>query len=224
MTLELVQGSPDWHAARIGKATASRIADVVAELKNGKGWRAERRNYLAELVIERLTQRPYPHYQTGAMLRGIELEPEARERYEWETGYVVRQVGFVPHPTIADAGASHDGLIDDPIDGLGCIEIKCPELATHLKVLTEDYIDDQYIKQIAWQHACLPDRQWTDFVSFNPDFPSHLQIKIIRVPRDIFLVNFLEREVPIFLAEVAEATEKARVARWMVNMPMSEAA
>lgn len=51
---EMIQGSPEWLDARAGKATASRIADILAVKKDGKPT-AERERYLMELVGERLT-------------------------------------------------------------------------------------------------------------------------------------------------------------------------
>lgn len=50
---EIIQGSPEWFAARLGRVTASRVADVIAKTKTGYG--ASRKNYHAELVLERLT-------------------------------------------------------------------------------------------------------------------------------------------------------------------------
>ena len=50
----MIQGSDEWKAARCGKVTASRVADVVAKTKSG--WAASRANYMAELIAERLTQ------------------------------------------------------------------------------------------------------------------------------------------------------------------------
>jgi hypothetical protein len=51
--IDCAQGSPEWFAARAGRVTASRIADLMAKTKTG--WGACRANYLAELVAERLT-------------------------------------------------------------------------------------------------------------------------------------------------------------------------
>ena len=47
------QRSDEWFEARIGKVTASRVADVLAKTKTG--YSATRDNYMAQLVCERLT-------------------------------------------------------------------------------------------------------------------------------------------------------------------------
>jgi hypothetical protein len=126
---ETLQGTPEWHLARLGKVTASRVADVVARTKNGYG--ASRANYMAELIAERLTGTPAPDYVSAAMQWGLDREPEARIAYELFYGYEVAPVGFIDHPSIAMCGASPDGLIGD--DGL--VEFKCPNTATHIDAL-----------------------------------------------------------------------------------------
>jgi len=45
-------------------------------------------------------------------------------------------------------------------------------------------------------------------VSFDPRFPAHLQMIVIRVERDDELIATLEKEVTIFLKEVDETVQK----------------
>ena len=47
------QRTEEWHKARLGKVTASRVADVLAKIKTGEA--AARKNYKMELVVQRLT-------------------------------------------------------------------------------------------------------------------------------------------------------------------------
>ncbi|WP_349430945.1 YqaJ viral recombinase family protein [Serratia symbiotica] len=68
------QQSPEWFAARCGKVTASRLADVMARTKSG--YSASRQNYMAELICQRLTGTREEGYSNSAMRRGNELEPE----------------------------------------------------------------------------------------------------------------------------------------------------
>jgi putative phage-type endonuclease len=189
------QGSPEWHAQRLGKATASRIADIIATTKTGPS--ASRVNYAAELVAERLTGQPAERFSNAAMQWGTEKEPEARAAYEFMADVDVALAEFVQHPTIAMSGASPDGYIGD----VGLLEIKCPNTATHIATLLSGKIDSKYITQMMWQMACT-DRAWTDFVSYDPRLPEHLKLFVKRVPRDAARIAELEREVTAFLAEV----------------------
>src|SRR6266550_1507779 len=115
-----LQQTDEWIAARLGKVTASRIADMLATTKTG--WGASRKNLMAELISERGTGTQYPHYVSPEMKRGIEMQPIAVAEYEKRAKILVGPIGFVPHPRIAMAGCSPDGLVGD--DGL--VEFKCP--------------------------------------------------------------------------------------------------
>lgn len=205
----ILQGSGEWKALRLGKATASRIPDVVAKIKSG--WGASRANYMAELVIERLTEREAPHFVTAEMQWGTDKEPEAIAAYQFLTNVEIERVAFVDHPTIAMSGASPDGLVGD----LGQIEAKCPNTATHLDTLLGQPIPAKYITQMQWQLACTG-RSWCDFVSFDPRLPAEMQLFIKRVPRDAALIASLEADVTAFLAELAEKEASLR-ARYLAR-------
>lgn len=195
--IDIEQRSDQWKQIRCGKVTASRIADLMARTKSGPS--ASRANYLAELLVERLTGVPTEGYTNAAMQRGTDLEPVAREAYELSREMWVSEIGFVVHPRINDSGASPDGLC--AADGL--VEIKCMGGANHLDVLLRGEIPDKYIKQMQWQMACC-ERAWCDFAAFHPGFPSDMQLFVKRVPRDDALIAEMEREVSAFLAELDE--------------------
>ena len=190
------QNTPEWHQERCGKATASRIADIIATTKSGPS--ASRKNYLAQLVAERLTGTVAESYTNAAMQWGKDTEEQARATYAFLKGVDVLKAPFVLHPAIPDSGASPDGFVGS--DGL--IEIKCPNTATHIETLLAGKIDAKYITQMQWQMACTG-RQWCDFVSYDPRMPEHLAIWVKRVPRDSAMIEELEGAVRLFLAEVA---------------------
>lgn len=195
------QGSAAWFADRMGKVTASRVADVIARTKSG--YSASRENYCVELALERLTGNRQESFSNDAMKWGTETEPLARAAYEARTGAIVDEVGMVPHPTIERTGASPDGLID--ADGL--LEIKCPNSATHAKTLLSKKPEGKYITQMTWQMICT-DRKWCDFVSFDPRFPAPLQLFVTRIDRDYEKCAEIEEEVVAFLAEVDAMVNK----------------
>lgn len=194
---DIEQGSPEWLELRRGKATASRIADVIARTKTG--WGASRANYMAELIAERLTGVVVEGYTNAAMQWGKDQEPHARAAYEFLTNEAVEQAAFVAHPTIAMAGASPDGLVG--ADGL--VELKCPNTATHLDTLLGAAIEGKYITQMLWQMACTG-RAWCDWVSFDPRLPDAMQLYVQRVHRDDKMIAELEQHVRDFLREVDE--------------------
>ncbi|MER2267177.1 lambda exonuclease family protein [Methylobacterium oxalidis] len=194
---EMVQGSPEWLAERCGKVTASRIADMIKRTQNG--WGAPRMAYLRELVAERLTGLSAPHFTSAEMYWGSENEPVARAAYEFRFDVDVVRIGFAPHPAIAEAGASPDGLVG--ADGL--VEFKCPKTETHLDTWLSQTAPEQYVPQMQWQMACTG-RSWCDFASYDPRVPDDLKLFVIRVARDEDLITALEEQAIAFLAEVAD--------------------
>jgi putative phage-type endonuclease len=195
------QGAPEWFAQRLGKVTASRVADIIAKTQSGAA--ASRKNYLAQLVAERLTGQAADSFKSGAMQHGTETEPMARMAYETETGLMVTEVAMIQHPKIEMAGASPDGLVGE--DGL--VEIKCPNTSTHIATLMADKAPSGYMAQMQWQMACTG-RAWVDFVSFDPRMPEDMQLFIKRVPRDEKLIAEYEADVIKFLVEVQETVDK----------------
>ena len=190
------QRSEEWFQFRCGRVTASRIGDLMAKTKSG--YSASRKNYLAQIVVETLTQTPTESFSNAAMQWGTDTEPYARDAYEMATGHIVEETGFVVHPDIELAGASPDGLVG--ADGL--LEIKCPNTATHIETLLSEKIDRKYLLQMQWQMACTG-REWCDFVSYDPRMPDNLKFHCARVARDADLINEIVDEVTSFLNEVA---------------------
>ena len=197
------QRSDEWFEARLGKVTASKIADVMSTLKTGKE-AITRKNYRIQLVSERLTNKKADSFINDAMRIGIEREEDARTTYMFKHNDV-EEVGFVDHPTIPMSGASPDGLVGDE----GLIEIKCPLTTTHTDTLISGKAPSKYIPQMQWQMACTG-RKWCDFVSYNPDFPENLQLFVVRVERDDTLIEELEDGVKEFLSEVDETVTKLK--------------
>lgn len=196
------QGSNEWHLLRLGKVTASRIADVLSKGKSGES--ASRRNYRTELVVQRLTGIPGESFSNAAMEWGTNTEPKARTAYEVEKQQFVEQVAFIDHPSIEWFGCSPDGLVAD-----GLIEIKCPNSTTHVDYLADNKPPAKYIPQMQCQMA-VTGRQWCDFVSFDPRLPDDLQLFVVRLERDQEYIEAMEAEVKKFLSEVDEMFTKLK--------------
>jgi hypothetical protein len=148
------QNSAEWYEARLGKVTASRIADVMAKGRSGEPSRT-RASYMAELICERLTGQRYESFQSADMERGNEVEAQAKASYGFTNAEVMAEGGFDPHPCITDFGASPDTLVG--YEGLA--EFKCPKSSTHIDTLMGVKIDRGYIFQMQTQMACTG-RKW----------------------------------------------------------------
>lgn len=198
------QRSAEWFSARLGKLTASRVADMMARTQ--KGWGSSRANYAWELAIERLTGEPTPSFCSPAMQHGIDTEDKARAAYQIHALCNVEEVGFIEHPRLF-AGASPDGLIG--ADGM--LEIKCPNPATHGETLLNGTIADKYHKQMQFQMACSG-RQWCDFASFDERFPEPMRLWVKRIERDDKLIAEIEEAATEFLYEVERTVDRLKAA------------
>ena len=195
------QHSPEWFAARLGKVTASRVAELIAKTRTG--YSTSRKRYAIELSTERLTGVGIDVFVTRDMQWGTDKEPQARDRYCDVTGATVKEVGMIMHPTIDNGGASPDGLVGR----VGLIEIKCPKTTTMIETVLSGQIPEKYQAQMNWQLACTK-RKWCDFVMFDPRLPEASQIWIKRHERDDAVIAELESEVATFLDEVEALTSE----------------
>jgi len=203
ISAQVVQGSDEWKQLRLGKVTASRVADVMAKIKSGEA--AGRSDYRTDLVIERLTNKPSDSFTNAAMAWGTEQEPLARIKYETVFNLFVEEVPFINHPTIEWFGASPDGLVGSE----GLLEIKAPNSKTHIKYLNDGKPPSKYIPQMMAQMACTG-RKWCDFVSFDPRMPEGLDFFVVRLERDEEYIKAMEAEVQQFLNEVEAELSQLR--------------
>jgi len=199
----IVQGTDEWFAARRGKVTASRVADVMARTKSG--FAASRSNYKAELLLEILTNTTAVGFVSEAMKWGTEQEPNARALYASTIFDPVVEVGFVDHPDILGAGCSPDGLVGDD----GIVEIKCPNTATFLEIFLTDNIPQKWLTQIQMQLDCTG-RKWCDFVCYDPRMPEGGQIYVQRVERDEMFISTMREMIQTFIKELNEEVEQVK--------------
>ena len=191
---EVEQGTDAWLRIRLGKCTASRVADVMAKTKTGVS--ASRGNYLIELALQRVTGVIEPSYTNDAMAYGTANEQTARTVFEVAHNVFVDQVAFVDHPTIPNFGCSPDGIVGDSL-----LEIKCPyQSAIHWSYF-KDGCPSKYYTQIQAQMSCTGAKSvW--FVSYDGRMPPRSQLYIEEVMREEEFIKKLEDEVKQFLNEV----------------------
>jgi len=169
----LVQGSPAWHNARLGKITCSRFKDILTQPRSKADREAGNlsvtaKMYMMDVVAEILTGQSQEAPTTKAMQWGLDNEPAARQLYAERTGHDVRQVGFYEHPSEPRFGGSPDGLIDMPGMPGGGVEIKCPfNTAIHLGYILGGVLPKEHEAQV-YGHLWLTGRTWWDFVTYDP--------------------------------------------------------
>lgn len=198
------QRTDQWHDARRGKVTASKVYDVIN--RNAKGeFYAGRKTYKQALVAEIITNETAVSYSSDAMKWGTEKESEARDAYAKTIFDEVTEVGFIDHPRIPGSGASPDGLVGPN----GLVEIKAPNTTTFIEYILSDKIPDNYIAQMQWQMACTG-RKWCDFVAYDPRMPEDINMWVKRVERDDLYISTMEEMVIVFIREVNDTVAELR--------------
>lgn len=162
---EVVQGSDDWLALRLGRLTASEMRLIITPtLKIASN--EKERAHLYELLAQRISNYVEPHYVGDDMLRGVEDEFYARQEYEKHYA-PVEQVGFITNDRWGfTLGYSPDGLVGT--DGL--IEIKSRRQKYQIQTIVEDEVPADYMIQLQ-TGLLVSEREWIDFISYSGGLP-----------------------------------------------------
>lgn len=191
-----LQGTGAWFNERTGKLTASRMAAAMSFLKNGNE-SSERRKLKIEILAERITGDIVPKYVTQEMQWGVDKEPAAKEAFESETGLIITDMGWVPHPSIENLGCSPDGLCSD-----NClIEVKCPSTMTYLTWMIEGVIPPEHLAQMTLQSACFGGIP-VYFCAYDPRLPENKRLFIRKFEPSAEQIKEVEGAAKKFLDEV----------------------
>lgn len=199
IVVDCEQGTPEWHAARIGAVTASRCKDACDTLKGGQP-SAKAMAYAAQVAMERVSGVSCDDtFVNFAMRRGTELEPEARSVYEAHSGNIVQPAGIV----FTDDrwfGYSTDGFVEDD----GAIEIKCPLSPLVVVSMWRDQDLEAYMHQMQ-MGLWITGRKWIDFIMYDPRLSSVRKHQFIRrVPRDEAFIEKMEDSLMRFMRVVED--------------------
>lgn len=194
---DIDQGTEAWLKLRLAVITASKYKDVLA---GGKG--LTRSSYMRQLAAEAITGQRVESFTNSAMEWGTEHEPQAKAMYELMQCEEVEEVAFIKHDTI-NTGVSPDGLIGCA----GLIEIKCPNTTTQIETFLSGKMPTGHIPQVQGQ-LWVSEREWCDFVSFDPRINGKSSFFCVRVHRDDEYINKLESAVIKFDSELQEMIDK----------------
>ncbi|SOB60611.1 Exonuclease [Pseudodesulfovibrio profundus] len=186
------QGTPEWFAARAGVPSASCFDKIVTS----KGKRStQRKAYMFQLAGEAILGEKAESYTNAAMERGIELESEARDLYEFINDVSVEEVALCFGDDRKLWSCSPDGLVGET----GGIEIKCPKIHTHVEYLVGNKLPTKYFQQVQGS-LFVTGREYWDFMSYFPGLPP----LIVRVDPDLEFHASLSAELECFSAELAD--------------------
>lgn len=166
---DLVQGTDEWIALRIGLLTASETKKIITPATLKYASNDKERAYVYEIAAQRINNYIEPSYVDDNMLRGSLDESTARDLYSKHIS-PVEQVGFIINESLGfKFGYSPDGLVGD--DGL--IEIKSSKQSIHLQRIVGNKIPDEHIIQIQ-TGLFVSGRKWCDFLNICCGMPMQL--------------------------------------------------
>jgi hypothetical protein len=196
--LDMPQRSPEWFNARLGRLTGSTAGKMLARIAGGREG-ADCKNLRMRLILERLTGKSQEKstFVSDAMQAGIDREPDAVAAYEAQSGLLIERTGFLVHSELM-AGCSLDGHVDD-FDVL--VSVKCRQPQAHWEFLRSSAVPNDAWWQMAHE-LWLTDALEHHYVSFNPDFPEHIQLRATVYTRDKFDLAKYDQEARAFLEGV----------------------
>ena len=191
MTMQIIrdieQGSPEWHALRLGIVTASNLDCLLVDGKHSSNLSAGAFTYMAQLIGERICGEPDDSFKGNRHTeRGHDLESRGRGFYEQQKGVQCEQVTIILNH---GCGYSPDSLVGD--NGLCEIKTKLPKL--QVEVILSDEVPKEHLAQCQgglW----ISEREWIDFVSYWPGMPLFVK----RVYRDEVMIKKLAARIEIF--------------------------
>lgn len=169
---DIEQKTEAWYKLRRQYPLTASKAQAIGS--NGKGLET----LVWDVLAERYSNAEKEQISNKDFDRGNELEPNARTIYEMQMGYSVQEVGFVTNDKVSKVGgASPDGLVGKN----GLVEIKCFDDTKHFKYIVLGLEpESQYVWQMQMQ-MLITEREWCDFVAYNPNYHDSLLIKRVEV-------------------------------------------
>ncbi len=192
--LDCEQMSDEWFAARAGIPTASNFDKIV---KNDGNRSTQFQSYLNKCAAESVAGAG-ESFTSDAMQRGIELESDARDLYQFINDVTVAEHGLIFKDENKSFSCSPDGLVGDD----GGLEIKCPLPHTHVAYLRANKLPSKYFAQVQGS-LYVTGREWWDFMSFCPEFKP----LILRVYPDAEFHAKLEKQLNDFGTLLSEIKE-----------------
>lgn len=195
--VECEQQSKEWFDTKVGIPSAASFDQIITT----KGEPSKsRQKYMYQLSGEIILGNKVETYTNAAMQRGNELEPEARQAFEFIHDVQVRKVGFVFYDEQKKYGCSPDGLMTDT--GL---EMKCPLLHTHIGYLLDNKLPTDYFQQVQGGMFITGFKYWY-FMSYYPGLPP----LILTINRDEKFIDKLKAELDSFCLELSTVVEKLK--------------
>lgn len=162
---DIIQGSDEWFAVRLGILTASEMKHILTPTLKAASNDKER-SHVYELLAQRITKYVEPSYIGDDMLRGREEEIAAKIAYAKKFA-PVDDIGFVTNDKWGFAiGYSPDGLVGED----GVIECKSRCQKYQIETILNGVIPAEHVLQVQ-TGLLVTERKWCDYISYCGGLP-----------------------------------------------------
>ena len=194
---DVAQYSETYDRLKLGIPTSSNFHKIVTpQGKPSRQWR----EYACVLIAERILHRKIEFYNSPAMERGLIVEAEAADWYEFDHDVTTQRVGFITDDDHT-MGCSPDRLVGDE----GLLEIKAPLPHTQVEYWICGEVSERFRPQLQGQ-LFVSRRSWVDILCWHDVLPK----VVVRVEPDEKFINTLDRELQIFNYFIDRVIEKIR--------------
>jgi hypothetical protein len=194
---DVAQYSETYDRLKLGIPTSSHFHKIITpQGKPSKQWR----EYACVLIAERILQQKIEFYNSPAMERGLIVEAEAADWYEFDHDVTVQRIGFITDDEHT-MGCSPDRLVGD--DGL--LEIKAPLPQTQVGYWISGELSERFRPQLQGQ-LYITQRSWVDILCWHDVLPK----LVMRVEPDEKFIKALDREIRVFNYFIEGVMEKIR--------------
>lgn len=159
---DIKQKSIEWHELKWAK-----IGGTLS-----KGLFVNSETLFIDILSQKLEEfEPVDSFESEAMQRGNELEPEARKYLEKYLDVIFLDVGWLQSEKNELLGISPDGITED--EKIAC-EIKCLGRKKHTEIILHNKIPLEYIHQCVHYFTVNPNLEKLYFCAFRPESTKHL--------------------------------------------------
>ena len=203
---DVAQYSQEHDRLRLGIPTSSNFHKIITpQGKPSKQWR----EYACVLIAERLLHRKLEFYNSPAMERGLIVEAEAADWYEFDQDVTAQRAGFITDERHR-MGCSPDRLVGDE----GLLEVKAPLPHTQVEYWLSGEVSERFRPQLQGQ-LYVSQRSWVDILCWHDVLPK----LVVRVEPDDKFIAALDRELQILNYFIERVMEKIRATSELLIPP-----
>jgi hypothetical protein len=214
----ILQRTPEWYEARMGKFTASCFHEVLSKPADKHARWSKTALKCIERAALQIHMGQYVFRPDNEATRwGMDQESAAIREFTLKTGLQTIDSGFLIHPQIQDVGATPDAIVLCPDGQRVPLQVKCHfNRYSHPDYLKRLWSGEDLKKMKSHYYCQVQGEIWVTqshygyFASYDPRMPEDCRIHSVKVNRDELFIEKLEQKVRMAIHERNEIVEKLR--------------